>query len=416
MSSSRTDWTRSAIVAVAAAAFIVTISMGVRQSFGLLLQPIGRDLGIARESFGFAIAVQNLLFGLVQPFVAALSERFGTRRTLIAGAIVYIAGLLAASAVHTGDGLVLSFGVLVGLALSGTTFVIVLGAVGRLVAPEQRSVAFGIVTAGGSLGQFAVVPLAQALIGAFGWRSSLVLLAVLVGSVIVAAFGFRGARAAAGTAPRAPGEPDWSLGAALVRASRHRHYWLLNGGFFVCGFHIAFVGTHLPAYLVDRGIPAAIGAWSLALIGLFNIAGSYLFGVWGGRHSRPRLLAGLYAARAVAIAAFVLLPLSPASALVFAATFGFLWLGTVPLTSGAVASMFGLKHLATLNGVVFLSHQVGAFFGAWWAGLLFDRTGSYATIWNVSIVLGILAAVLSLATRDTAAFPRAPQAALGAAT
>jgi predicted MFS family arabinose efflux permease len=411
MSHQQPAWTRTAIIAVAAAAFIVTISMGVRQSFGLLMQPVGRELGIAREAFGFAIAIQNLLFGIAQPFVAALSERIGTRRTLIGGAFVYIAGLLVAATVHASGGLVLSFGVLMGFALSGTTFVIVLGAVGKLVEPAQRSVAFGLVTAGGSLGQFAVVPLAQALIGAFGWRMALVLLAVLVATVVAAAFGFR-AKGAPGAAvsPRAPGEPEWKLGTALAHASRHPHYWLLNGGFFVCGFHIAFVGTHLPAYLVDRGIAAAIGAWALALIGLFNIAGSYLFGVWGGRRSRPLLLAGLYAARALAIALFIVIPLSATSALVFAAVFGFLWLGTVPLTSGAVASMFGLRHLSTLNGVVFLSHQVGAFFGAWWAGLLFDRTGSYDTIWHVSIALGLVAAVLSAATRDRPAFP--PVAAL----
>lgn len=415
MSEARSDWTRSAIVAVAAAAFIVTISMGVRQSFGLLLQPIGRDLAIARESFGFAIALQNLLFGLVQPFVAALSERWGTRATLIGGALVYAGGLVLAATIGSATGLVVSLGMLTGLALSATTFVIVLGAVGRLVAPEQRSVAFGIVTAGGSLGQFAVVPLAQALIAAIGWRASLVGLGVLVLSIVVAAFGFRPAGGGAGNAQRAAGEPDWRLAEALRHASRHRPYWLLNGGFFVCGFHIAFVGTHLPAYLVDRGIAASIGAWSLALIGLFNIFGSYLFGVWGGRGSRPHLLAGLYAGRAVAIAAFIWLPLTPASALAFAAVFGSLWLGTVPLTSGAVASMFGLRHLSTLNGVVFLSHQVGAFFGAWWAGWLFDRTGSYLAIWQVSIALGVLAAVLSVVTRDAAAFPKTPQTALGAA-
>ncbi|WP_440221783.1 MFS transporter [Dokdonella sp. MW10] len=403
--SSSPSWSRSAILAVAAAAFIVTISMGIRQSFGLLMQPMGRDLGLAREAFGFAIALQNLLFGLVQPFVAAWSERLGTRRTLILGAIVYLVGLVAAAMVSASAGLIASIGVLVGLALSGTTFVIVLGAVGRLVEPTQRSVAFGIVTAGGSLGQFAVVPFAQALITGYEWRTTLVLLGLLALTIVVAAFGFPRARAGAAAFARAPGEPDWSLSRALRHASRHPHYWLLNGGFFVCGFHIAFVGTHLPAYLVDRGIAPSIGAWSLALIGLFNIAGSYLFGVWGARRSRPLLLAALYGGRAVAIALFIALPLSAASALVFAAAFGFLWLGTVPLTSGAVASMFGLRHLSTLNGVVFLSHQVGAFFGAWWAGLLFDRTGSYDAIWYTSIALGLVAAGLSAATRDRAAFP-----------
>lgn len=408
------EWPRSTIIAIAAAAFVVTISMGVRQSFGLLLQPMGRELGLARETFGFAIALQNLLFGFAQPFVAAWSERLGTRRTLILGSLVYLSGMLLAAGVSAGAGLVVSMGVLVGLALSGTTFVIVLGAVGRLVDVEQRSVAFGIVTAGGSLGQFAVVPLAQALIAAFGWRVTLVVLGVLVLSIAAAAFAFaRKAPEGSEGAAAGPGEPDWTLASMLRHAFRHRPYWLLNAGFFVCGFHIAFVGTHLPAYLVDRGIAASIGAWSLALIGLFNIFGSYLFGAWGGRHSRPWLLAMLYAGRALAIALFIVVPLTPASALVFAAAFGFLWLGTVPLTSGAVASMFGLRHMGTLYGIVFLSHQVGSFFGAWWAGLLFDRTGSYDRVWYVSIALGLIAAAISAMTRDRPAFT-APTALAGA--
>ncbi len=396
---SQPEWTRTALIAVVSAAFVVTISMGTRQSFGLLMQPIGNDIEISRAGFGFAIALQNLLFGLVQPFVGALSDRFGARRTLISGAILYAIGLSAAAYAQTSGVLVATFGVMIGLALSATTFVVVLSAVGRLVAPAQRSVAFGIVTAGGSLGQFLVVPLAQGLIGAFGWRSCLLLLAMLLLGIIAAAFGIRGDNN--GDARRAQ-SASTGLGVALRAASRHPHYWLLNGGFFVCGFHIAFVGTHLPAYLVDSGLGAPIGAWSLALIGLFNIAGSYLFGVWGGTRSRPLLLAQLYFARAVAIAVFLLVPLSPASALVFAATFGFLWLGTVPLTSGAVASMFGITHMSALFGFVFLSHQVGAFIGAWWAGELFERTGSYDAVWYTSIALALLAAVLSAATRDDA--------------
>ncbi len=401
-------WSRSAWIAVVAAAFVVTISMGVRQSFGLLMQPMGRELGLSREAFGFAIAVQNLLFGLVQPFVAALSERIGTRATLLGGAVVYVAGLVVAATAASSAGVLLSIGVMVALALSATTFVVVLGAVGRLVDPVHRSAAFGIVTAGGSLGQFAVVPLAQSLIAAVDWRMTLGVLGVLVVAIGLAAFAFPSARRAGAAAQaRAAGEPDWSLGAALRHASGHPHYWLLNGGFFVCGFHIAFVGTHLPAYLVDRGMAPAIGAWSLALVGLFNIAGSWLFGVWGGRRSRPHLLAALYLARAAAIAAFLLVPLSPATALAFAAVFGFLWLGTVPLTSGAVVSMFGLRHQSTLNGVVFMSHQIGAFVGAWWAGWLFDHTGSYDRVWQASIVLGLLAAALSVVTRDRPAFPPA---------
>lgn len=393
-------WPRHLVLAVSAAALIVTLSMGVRQSFGLLMQPIGRELGIARESFGFAIALQNLLFGLAQPFIGGLSDRFGTQPTLFAGAVVYAIGLAAAALATDGLSLMTSLGVLVGLALSGTTFIVVLSAVGRIASPEQRSVAFGIVTAGGSLGQFVVVPLSQALISTLQWRGALWALCALILLIVLAAFGLPGLQRKDADNTATSSEDRLTLGCALRMASRHRHYWLLNGGFFVCGFHVAFVGTHLPAFLVDQGLDAHIGAWSLALIGLFNILGSYLFGLWGGRHSRPWLLSALYASRGVAMVIFLALPLSPITALAFAATFGFLWLGTVPLTSGAVASMFGMSQLSTLYGIVFLSHQLGAFLGAWWAGRLFDQTGSYQLIWVISIGLAVLASLLSALTRD----------------
>jgi predicted MFS family arabinose efflux permease len=398
-------WSRSLVFAISAAALIVTLSMGVRQSFGLLMQPIGRELGIVRESFGFAIALQNLLFGLAQPFIGGLSDRFGTRPTLILGAVVYAIGLAAAALATDSQSLMASLGVLVGLALSGTTFVVVLSAVGRIASPEQRSVAFGIVTAGGSLGQFAVVPLSQALISVLQWRGALWALCSLILVIVIAAFGLPGRQRENSGSVLPSSEGTLTLGCALRMASRHRHYWLLNGGFFVCGFHVAFVGTHLPAFLVDQGLDAHIGAWSLALIGLFNILGSYLFGVWGGRHSRPWLLSFLYASRGIAMVIFLALPLSPLTALAFAATFGFLWLGTVPLTSGAVASMFGMSQLSTLYGIVFLSHQLGAFLGAWWAGRLFDQTGSYQLIWLISIGLAVIASVLSALTRDHSAMP-----------
>lgn len=399
----RHPWHGDLLLAISAAALIVTLSMGVRQSFGLLMQPIGRELGIARESFGFAIAVQNLLFGLAQPFIGGLSDRFGTRPTLMVGASVYAIGLAAAALSTDSHSLMASLGLLVGLALSATTFVVVLSAVGRIASPEQRSVAFGIVTAGGSLGQFAVVPLSQALISTLQWRGALWALCALILVIVLAAFGLPGRQRKDGQNALRPPEDALTLGCALRMASRHRHYWLLNGGFFVCGFHVAFVGTHLPAFLVDQGLDAHIGAWSLALIGLFNIFGSYLFGLWGGRHSRPWLLSFLYASRGIAMVIFLAMPLSPLTALAFAATFGFLWLGTVPLTSGAVASMFGMSQLSTLYGIVFLSHQVGAFLGAWWAGRLFDQTGSYQVIWVISIGLAVLASMLSAMTRDQSA-------------
>ena len=395
----REPWTRVALIAVASAALIVTLSMGVRQGFGLLLQPLGRELGVSREAFGFAIAVQNLLFGLVQPFVGALADKHGARKLLAGGAIVYAGGLALAASAHSSLGVLAGLGLLVGLALSATTFVVALGAVGRLVSPAQRSLAFGLVTAGGSLGQFAIVPLAQQLVASFGWRAALVVLAGAILTIALAALGFPRAQ----SAPRTETIDAIPLRKVLAQALRHKHYVLLNAGFFVCGFHIAFVGTHLPAYLVDRGLGAGVGAQALALIGLFNIAGSYLFGAWGAKRSKPRLLAALYFGRAAAIAVFLALPISGASVALFAATFGFLWLGTVPLTSGAVAGMFGLRYLSMLYGVVFLSHQVGSFFGAWWAGWLFDRTGNYDAVWIASIALGVAGGVISAMTRDAPA-------------
>jgi predicted MFS family arabinose efflux permease len=393
----RPEWSRTLMLAIACAALLVTISMGIRQSFGLFMQPIGADFGLGREFFGFAIALQNLLFGIAQPFVGALADRHGARRVVVGGTLVYAVGLGLAAMSQSSAGMLTAMGVFIGIGLSGTTFVVVMSAVGRWVKPEQRSLAFGLVTAGGSFGQFAVVPMAQALIASWGWRMALVGLLLLMLTSLIVVIGLKG-DATASSAGSKPDEEPMSM--ALRRAGSSRHFWLLNFGFFVCGFHIAFVATHFPAFLVDRGIGAAVGAWALGLIGLFNIAGSYLFGVWGGRHSRPMLLALLYGARALSIAVFLLVPLSAASALAFAAVFGFLWLGTVPLTSGAVASMFGLRYLSTLYGVVFLSHQVGSFLGAWLAGRLFDATGSYDAVWLTSIALGLIAAAASAFTRD----------------
>lgn len=394
---SSSNWSRTVLLAIACAALLVTVSMGIRQSFGLFMQPIGADFGLGREFFGFAIAVQNLLFGLAQPFVGAIADRYGTRRVVIAGGVVYGLGLAVTALAQSSGSVMTGLGLLIGLGLSGTTFVVLMAAVGRWVRPEQRSLAFGLVTAGGSFGQFAVVPLAQALIATLGWRGAMFGLLALMLLSLAAVLGLRGDASVSTQGAVATREP---MSQALRRAASSRHYWLLNFGFFVCGFHIAFIATHFPAYLVDQGIAASVGAFALGLVGLFNIAGSYLFGVWGGKHSRPWLLALLYGARALAIAVFLVVPLSATSALVFAAVFGFLWLGTVPLTSGAVASMFGLQYLSTLYGVVFLSHQIGSFLGAWLAGRLFDATGSYDAVWLTSIALGLFAAVVSALTRD----------------
>ena len=382
-------------IVITSAALIVTLAMGVRQAFGLFLPQMSVALDIGRGDFGLALAIQNLLFGLAQPFVGALGDKYGAGRVVLAGTILYVAGLLAAALAGDALGLHLSFGALIGVALSATTFVVVLGAVGRVVPAERRSLAFGIVTAGGSLGQFLVVPAAQLLLGELGYRLALVALAGGIALMTALALGVAG-RPAVTTESGA----DQSLGEALREASRHRGYWLLNAGFFVCGFHIAFIATHFPAYLNDRGLGLEIGASALALVGLFNIFGSYLFGLSGDYWRKQYVLSGLYAARALVIALFLAVPLSSVTALVFAAAMGFLWLGTVPLTSGLVGQIFGIRYLSTLYGIVFLSHQVGSFFGAWLAGLFYDRTGSYDAAWAASIALGLLAALVHLPIRD----------------
>jgi predicted MFS family arabinose efflux permease len=382
-------------IVIACAAMIVTLAMGVRQSFGLFLPQMSVALEVGRGSFGLALAIQNLLFGLAQPFIGALADRHGAGRVVLGGTILYAAGLIAAALAGDALSLHLSFGVMVGLALSATTFVVVLGAVGRVVPAERRGLAFGIVTAGGSLGQFLVVPAAQALLGELGYRLALVVLSALIGLMALLALGVAGRPGGpAGT------EQRQSLGAAVREAAGHRGYWLLNGGFFVCGFHIAFIATHFPAYLNDRGLGLQIGASALALVGLFNIFGSYLFGLSADRWRKKYVLSGIYASRAVVIALFLAMPLSPFTALLFAAAMGFLWLGTVPLTSGLVGQMFGIRYLSTLYGIVFLSHQVGSFFGAWTAGWVYDRTGSYDAAWAASIMLGVIAAILHLPIRD----------------
>jgi len=383
----RTGWV------IFSAAAIVTIAMGVRQAFGLFLPDMSTDLSIGRSSFGLSLALQNLLFGLAQPFVGALADRHGAGRVVAGGTLLYAAGLIAASFAGSAIGLHLSFGLMVGMALSATTFVVVLGAVGRVVTPERRSVAFGIVTAGGSLGQFLVVPAGQLLIGELGWRMALVALAGLIAVMLALAVGVSGKPQAAGSQAGGDGQ---TLRQALGEAAGHRGFWLLNAGFFVCGFHVAFIATHFPAYLTDKGLGLAIGANALALVGLFNIFGSYLFGVWGGKWSKKGLLAALYAARGVVMIAFLAAPLTPVSALLFAAAMGFLWLGTVPLTSGLVGQIFGMRYLSTLYGIVFLGHQLGSFCGAWIAGLMFDWTGSYDSIWVASVALGFIAALVHL--------------------
>ncbi|AUH66655.1 MFS transporter [Paracoccus zhejiangensis] len=384
------------IVLICAAA-LVTIAMGIRQSFGLFLRPIELETGIGREAFGLAIAVQNLILGLAQPFVGALADKHGAGRVAAIGGALYALGLALSATVSTALGLNLTLGGLVGISMAGVTFVVAIGAAVRAVPPERRGLAAGIVTAGGSVGQFLLVPVAQGLIGAFGWRETLLIYAGLAAVMVALAIGIAGRPATPSTMQTAPAQ---GLGEALREAAGHSGFWLLNAGFFVCGFHVAFIGTHLPAFLVDKGLDPSIGARALALVGLFNILGSYVFGMSADSWRKKHVLAAIYLGRAVVMALFLAFPITPLSATVFACAMGFLWLGTVPLTSGLVGQIFGIRHMSMLFGIVFLSHQIGSFFGAWGAGYAYRVTGSYDLAWQLSIVIAVLAAALNWPIKD----------------
>ncbi|NKB65830.1 MAG: MFS transporter [Candidatus Latescibacteria bacterium] len=387
-----------AALIIAISALTVAIAMGVRQSFGLFLQPVTQTLGMGRESFSLAIALQNILFGL--PLAGILADRFGPRWVVAGGAALYALGFALFSMAQSSWMVYLSLGVMVGLALSATTYVVLLGAVGRVVPAEKRSTSFGLITAAGSFGTFAVVPLIQWLIDAISWQTTLLYAAVIVGIMALLALGFP-------TAPKeaeesSPTDPNETFTHVWGRARKHSGYLLINAGFFVCGFHVAFIATHLPSYLADYGLSKMVAATALALIGLFNMGGSYLFGRLGDHYRKKYLLSFLYLARGVVISGFLIFPVTQLTALVFACAIGFLWLATVPLTSGTVAQIFGSRHLSSLYGIVFLSHQVGSFLGVWLGGRLYDSTGSYDGVWMAAIALSVFAALVHLPIKDQA--------------
>ena len=379
---------RRRLLALIVGALVIALALGTRQSLGLFLEPVSSQIGAGRGAFALAVALQNLVWGIAQPFAGMLADRYGSGRVIALGSALYAGGLALAAVSSDPAGLYLSLGLLVGLGLSGTTFAIVLGAIGRLYPPETRSVALGIGTGLGSIGLFVVVPAAQGLLGAYGWVTTFLALAAMSAIGILLAPGLAGrpgAQAEAG---------DQSLREALREARRHGGFWLLTIGFFACGFQLAFIAIHLPAYLGDRALAPWVAGAALSLIGLFNIAGSYICGVIGGRASKSRSLAVLYILRSAVIAGFLVAPITPASALIFAGLMGLLWVGTVPLTSGLVAQLFGTRYMATLFGIVFFAHQLGGFLGAWLGGLVFEYWGSYLPIWIASIVLGLIAAAL----------------------
>lgn len=372
---------------------ILALSLGIRHGFGLFLPPMSAEFGWGREVFAFSIALQNLVWGLAQPFTGALADRLGAKRTIIVGGVLYAIGLALMGLADSPLSLSLSAGLLIGLGLSGTSFSVILGAIGRAVPLEKRSMAMGIASAAGSFGQFAMLPGTLGLIGWLGWSTALLVLAVLVAFIVPLASMIK-------DHPLPVAGHEQTLGEAVREACSHSGFWLLALGFFVCGFQVVFIGVHLPAYLVDQHLPAVVGTTVLALIGLFNVFGTYFAGWLGGRMSKPRLLSALYLTRAVVIAAFVMTPLSTWSAYAFGIAMGLLWLSTVPLTNGTVATLFGVRNLSMLGGIVYLFHQVGAFLGGWLGGYVYDQTGNYDLVWQISILLSLLAAGLNWPIRE----------------
>ncbi|PTS84344.1 MFS transporter [Pseudomonas sp. HMWF032] len=375
------------------ASLVLALSLGIRHGFGLFLPPMSAEFGWGREVFAFAIALQNLIWGLTQPFTGALADRFGAKRTVIVGGILYAIGLGCMGLADSPLSLSLSAGLLIGIGLSGTSFSVILGAVGRAVPMEKRSMAMGIAAAAGSFGQFAMLPGTLGLLSWLGWSVALMALGLLVAMIVPLAAMLK-------DTPLPLTGVEQSLGEALREACSHSGFWLLALGFFVCGFQVVFIGVHLPAYLVDQHLPALVGTTVLALVGLFNIFGTYIAGWLGGRMSKPRLLSALYLARAVVIMAFILAPLSVWSAYAFGVAMGLLWLSTVPLTNGTVATLFGVRNLSMLGGIVFLFHQLGAFLGGWMGGYLYDHTGSYDLVWQIAVLLSLLAAALNWPVRE----------------
>ncbi|MGN6571392.1 MAG: MFS transporter [Pseudolabrys sp.] len=396
VSSGAKSWRTPAVVLVVGS-IIAMVSFGPRSALGFFLTPMSQDFHWGRDVFSMALAIQNLLWGVGQPFAGGLADRYGANRVLIGGTLLYAAGLALMAHSTNGATLDLSAGVLIGFGLSGASFTIVLGAFGQLLPPEWRSIAFGAGTAAGSFGQFVYSPVAVALIDKFGWQSALVIFALVTLIVVPLAMALASPRNAATATVAAPQQ---SFRQAIGEAFAHRSYVLLVVGFFTCGFQLAFTTVHLPSYLVDRGLSAQVGGWTLATIGLFNIIGSLASGYLGGRMPKRYILSTIYFARAASILVFITLPPSTATTLVFGAVTGLLWLSTVPPTSGLVATMFGVRWMAMLFGFAFFSHQVGGFLGVWLGGVVYDYAGSYNPVWYLSIALGVVSAVINLPIRE----------------
>ncbi|WP_396435218.1 MFS transporter [Limnohabitans sp.] len=392
---------------LACGAAIVTLSMGIRHGFGLWLQPITQAQGWGRQEFAFAMAIQNLSWGFMGIFAGMVADRFGAFRVITLGAVVYAVGLLGMAWATDPWVFALFTGVIIGTAQAGTTYAVIYGVIGRNVPAERRSWAMGVAAAAGSFGQFLMVPVEGLLISQMGWQSALVILAAAAMLIIPLAWGLRE------PALNAPSQVkrEQTILQALKEAFKYPSFQLLMAGYFVCGFQVVFIGVHMPSYLKDNGLPAQVASYALALIGLFNVFGTYIAGSLGQKMAKKNILAFIYISRSVAITLFLWAPLTPMSVYIFSAVMGLLWLSTVPPTNAAVAQIFGVAHLSMLSGFIFFSHQIGSFMGVWMGGYLYDKTGSYDIVWYLSIALGIFAALVNLPVRESPIARQAPAAA-----
>ena len=375
---------------------IVTLSMGIRHGFGLWLQPITQAQNWTREAFALAIGVQNLTWGVTGIFAGMLADKFGAFRVIVFGALCYALGLVGMAYATTPLMFSLTAGVLIGAAQAGTTYAVIYGVIGRNIAPERRSWAMGVAAAAGSFGQFLMVPTEGFLISSFGWQTALVMLGAAALLIVPLSFGLREPGFAGGASLKR----EQTIVQALREAFKYPSFQLLMAGYFVCGFQVVFIGVHMPSYLKDKGLSPQVAGYALALIGLFNVFGTYAAGALGQRLQKKNILAFIYFARAVVISIFLLAPLSPTSVYLFASVMGLLWLSTVPPTNAAVAQIFGIAHMSMLSGFVFFSHQIGAFMGVWLGGVLYDKTSSYDVVWYIAIGLGIFAGLVNLPVKE----------------
>ena len=392
---------------LACGGLIVTLSMGIRHGFGLWLQPMTQAMDWTRQDFALAIAVQNLVWGFTGIFAGMLADRFGAFKVIVGCAVLYALGLVGMAYSATPQVFAITAGVLIGMAQSGTTYAVIYGVIGRNVDASRRSWAMGIAAAAGSFGQFLMVPTEGWLISQFGWQQALVLLGMAALLIVPLARGLREPGFAGGALLKR----EQTIGQALREAFSYPSFQLLMAGYFVCGFQVVFIGVHLPSYLKDQGLSPQVASYALALVGLFNVIGTYAAGSLGQRLPKKNILAFIYFARSVVITVFLLAPLSPMSVYLFSAVMGMLWLSTVPPTTAVVAQIFGVAHLSMLGGFVFFSHQIGSFMGVWLGGYLYDRLGSYDIVWLLTIALGVLAGLVNLPVRENAIQRAAPQGA-----